>query len=74
LQMPRNPTREAGSSRNVPDASIDKDPCCFLSTLCKRMQGAECRFRHLQCQLHPEGPTNTTNSPLLISRSTPLMT
>ena len=28
-QMPRNPTREAGSSWNVPDASADKNPCYF---------------------------------------------
>ncbi|MDP6465910.1 MAG: hypothetical protein QF832_20245 [SAR324 cluster bacterium] len=29
LQMPRNPTRKAGNSQNVQDASVDKNPCCF---------------------------------------------
>ena len=37
VQIPRNPTREAGSNLNVPDACVDKNPFFFEFPVDKRL-------------------------------------
>ena len=37
MQIPRNPTREAGSNLSVPDAYVDKNPFFFEFPVDKRL-------------------------------------